>query len=109
MTVLISRWYIPEGTHIDRHGKTVKHPSKLMTTFLVIFWQTSRRVLCPKCGVTLVRVLPKEKLEDHLIFNGEYNSEFTYCDGDQLVEYDPKEHPFEGDPIIHQGASQPEN
>ena len=108
MTAIIMRWYIPEGTHIDRHGQTVKHPSKLMTTFLTIFWETSCRVLCPKCGVTLVRVLPKEKLEDHLIFNGEYGSEFLWCDGDQLEVYDPKEHLFEGNPIMYEGASQPE-
>ena len=108
MTVIILRWYIPEGEHIDRHGKTVKHPSKLMTTLLVIFWEPSRRVLCPKCGVTLKRVLPKDKLPPHLAFTGGYNSEFMYCDGDLLVEYDPKEHPFEGDPIMHAGALRPE-
>ena len=108
MSLIVAYWYIPEGTHVDRHGKTVHHPSKPMKTFLTIYWEISRQVLCPKCGVTLVRVLPKDKLEEHLIFNGEYNTEFLYGDGDRLQKYDPKEHLFEGQPIMYEGSARPE-
>ena len=107
MTAYIIRWSIPAGTHTTESGEVVHTPVKFITKILIMYWDPTRRMLCPYDGTRLSRVIPADKLTPDMAFTGKYGTGFSFGDGDLLVEYDRKDHLFEGDPIMYEGALKP--